>query len=85
MLHQASHDMGTILTDAPRNRPLAPGSHARRYLPIISADVAVAVVVGLWRDAAPILGRREATRGDVLQVVTCSWSPQSEAWCNETL
>lgn len=32
MLHQASHDMGTSLTDAPRNGPLAPGRHARRPL-----------------------------------------------------
>jgi len=33
---------------------------------LLAADVAA--VVGLWRDATPILGRLEAARGDVLLV-----------------
>ena len=40
----------------------------REDLPIISADGDVAAVVGLWRDATPVLGRLEAVRGDVLLV-----------------
>lgn len=46
------------------------GSLLREYLPIISADGDVAAVVGLWRDATPILMRLEAIRGDVLLVTT---------------
>ena len=44
------------------------GPLLREYLPIISADGDVAAVVGLWRDATPILGRLEAARRDVLLV-----------------
>ncbi len=44
------------------------GPLLREYLPIISADGEVAAVVGLWRDATPILGRLEAARRDVLLV-----------------
>ncbi len=40
----------------------------REDLLIISADGDVAAVVGLWRDATPILRRLEAVRGDVLLV-----------------
>lgn len=40
----------------------------REYLPIISVDGEVAAVVGVWRDASPILARLDATRGDVLMV-----------------
>ena len=49
------------MTDAQRNRPLA---HHLGRRP--TADVAA--VVGLWRDATPILGQLEAARGDVLLV-----------------
>jgi hypothetical protein len=44
------------------------GPPRREYLLIISADGDVAAVVGLWRDATPILGRLEATHGDGLLV-----------------
>jgi len=152
MLDQASREIGTSLTDAPLDRPLAPGRHARRPLrlalvrgvfPMVIEGMAVALDGANQR---PLLGRgalsttvshdrfwcpcgrtsaspprtwirslthgsRDGTgalveRGEILHlnvqltmtgwscsawggwkrhVVTCSKSPQSETWCNETL
>ena len=63
MLDQASRDIGTSLTDAPLDRPLAPGRHARRPLrlalvrgvfPMVIEGMAVALDGARQR---PLLGR----------------------------
>ena len=40
----------------------------REYFPLAAADGAVVAVVGIWRDAAPILAAMERVRSDVLLV-----------------
>jgi diguanylate cyclase (GGDEF)-like protein len=50
--------------------PLVPPTLIREYLPVLT-DGNVRAVVGVWRDAAPILGAMDAVRRDVI-VVTVS-------------
>jgi diguanylate cyclase (GGDEF)-like protein len=59
-----------VLTDgAPSEAgsPLAPTTLIREYLPV-STESEVRAVVGVWRDAAPILAAMDAVRRDVITV-----------------
>lgn len=69
MLHQASHDMGSSLTDAPRYHPLAPRRHARRppllAVYLAAGAVGLASTSPLLREDLPII----SADGDVAAVV----------------
>jgi diguanylate cyclase (GGDEF)-like protein len=47
---------------------LPDGGLIQEYLPIVADDGEVLAVVGLWRDAAPLLARLDAARRDIVSV-----------------